>query len=57
MNISDEGAEALFAFAEGFGGAALLGEVGEGDENVGDFARGIELRNGVEEGPDRHLGL
>src|SRR5229473_267681 len=38
VKITDECAEALFAFAQGFGGAALLREIGEGDEDVGDFA-------------------
>jgi len=57
VKIADEGAEALFAFAKGFGGAALLGEVGEGNEYVRDFAGRIELGNGVEKGPDGLLGV
>src|SRR5215471_1600483 len=57
MKVADQSAEALFAFAQGFIGTALLGEVGQRNENVGDSTEGIELRNGVQECPDHFLGL
>src|ERR1700746_2314662 len=57
VKIADERAETLCAFAEGLGGAMLLGEIGERDENVGDFAGGAELGKDVDEGPNDFLGV
>src|SRR5215469_13556666 len=55
MEIFNEVAEALFAFAEGFDGAALLGNVGDRDEDSTEFTRGSQLGNNIEDGPNHLL--
>ncbi len=51
VEVADEGAETLFAFAEGVESFALFGDVGERGEDASEIPGGIKFRNGVEEGP------
>src|SRR5260221_2188914 len=56
VKIADKCAETLFAFAEGFDGAMLLGEIGEREEDIGDFTGGDELGDDIEQGAIDLLG-
>src|SRR5208283_5318430 len=51
VEVADESAETLFAFPESVEGLALLGEIGDGNDNAGDFACGVKFRDGVQKGP------
>ncbi len=57
VEIANESAETLFAFAEGIQGFALFGDVGERGEDASDVVGGIEFRNGVEKGPEDFIGV
>jgi len=51
VDVTDQGAETLFAFPKGLESPALLGEIGDGDDNAGNFACGIKFWDGVQERP------
>src|SRR5271157_199196 len=57
VEVADESAETLLAFAESIESFALFGDVGKRGEDTSEIARGIELRNGVEEGPENFIGV
>src|SRR3974390_329297 len=52
VEVTDESAKTLFAFAKGVEGAALFGEIGERDNHAREFAGGGKFGDGVEQGPD-----
>jgi hypothetical protein len=52
VEVADEGAETFFTLAEGFDGAALFGEIREGNQDTADISGGAELRDDIQKGPD-----
>ena len=51
MKVADESAEAFLAIAKSIRGATLLGEIGKGHDDAGEFTGRGEFGDGVEEGP------
>jgi len=52
MKITDECAEAFFTFAESFGSATLFRQIGNGNDDTGNFSGGIKFGDSVKEGPN-----
>src|SRR5271165_3729486 len=57
LDVADEGAEAFFAFADGLGGTALFGDIGDRDDDLGDFTGSGEFGDGIHQGPDNIGGV
>ena len=51
VDVADQSAETLFAFPKSIESLALLGEIGDGDDNAGNFACGVKFWDGVQERP------
>lgn len=56
VEVADESAKTLFAFAESIEGFALLGDVGKRHEDASEIADGIEFGDGVGQGPEDFSG-